>query len=730
MGFTVAALSAATPPAAVAGASTGGTGSAVPRTPVSPESSVPARSGLRSSHSATTPHGKKQVRIDTSPTPRSKSKAAAHSAFAAVGHDRKAQYRHFVTKLRIALFTQLGDLQWRRNLRREADEREDPEFTRAADEASASNPVPPIVFITSDIPTAEMAHVSHWFTHAFVCIIANDTEANNATGETLSMHPPPSLADGPAAANVVYLTAGFTNSDLRDVVHRAAQYWHTCSDALSFDPAQEAFWSTDSPSLSLTSKTPRRRGTGVGGLLLGGSSGPVKNDTADSSLGLDGDNAFRRGVVNAVANNQATVDQMGSGAFSIVYHVRGLTCGMEFAMKRIVVYKPQDRQAWTSGTEEQYRAEVRRGRTSEFETEPAAFLALDHPNIVRPYFAHEYTLNDGITRQVDVYMEYCEGGTLATRCRSSPPTPHDLFDLTRATLRALHHLHAQGISHLDIKPENILFRDGVAKLADFGIARRGQHGEAWDGIELGTRNYMAPEVIINSGVSCRADIFSFGVLLSQMLHLIPEHLLGEGVYDTVITRIRSIFTDRNTFPATYSMRLFFNTDDGRHEVTTSLSQERLGSMAKILQLLSHCLCVIPDERFTAARLLELDILKDRQLFVTQVEALLMAAVQFHEKYKRRGVASNALSFNSAFPPSAAPGGELTSQQLRLQKILSEPDDAAEPEEPVAEPAGDHAAAPAVAMPDPDYNPFSVDASNGDAFSGLRAAAKPSLDGDD
>lgn len=159
-----------------------------------------------------------------------------------------------------------------------------------------------------------------------------------------------------------------------------------------------------------------------------------------------------------------------------------------------------------------------------FTREARALARLNHPNIVTLYDFGEV---DGLFY---IFMEYVEGVNLRELMNRGGVGAREALAIVPQICAGLHYAHEQGIIHRDIKPENILVRrDGVVKIADFGIARlvlgeeplqaqAGGAGFTEAGGILGTPDYMAPEQKKDSaGIDHRADIYSLGVVFYQML---------------------------------------------------------------------------------------------------------------------------------------------------------------------------------------------------------------------
>ena len=158
-----------------------------------------------------------------------------------------------------------------------------------------------------------------------------------------------------------------------------------------------------------------------------------------------------------------------------------------------------------------------------FQREAQMASSLNHPHIVTVYDIGE--LNG---RQYLV-TEYVDGGTLKDWVKDKPRTPKEVAELLTGVADGLAVAHQAGILHRDIKPPNILVaRNGYAKLADFGLAKlagngtfdlaaNSPEGATRQGLILGTIAYMSPEQASGQPLDSRSDIFSFGVVLYEML---------------------------------------------------------------------------------------------------------------------------------------------------------------------------------------------------------------------
>ena len=167
-------------------------------------------------------------------------------------------------------------------------------------------------------------------------------------------------------------------------------------------------------------------------------------------------------------------------------------------------------------------------RRRRFFQEARAASALNHPHILTVYDVGE---DNG---KPYIAMEYVEGATLRQKIETRGLKIKEMLDIAIQISDGLAKAHDQGIIHRDLKPENLMIsRDGYAKILDFGLAKlvaQRERALAADseqktllrvktesGTLLGTVNYMSPEQLLGQRVDRRCDIFSFGVVLCEML---------------------------------------------------------------------------------------------------------------------------------------------------------------------------------------------------------------------
>ena len=199
---------------------------------------------------------------------------------------------------------------------------------------------------------------------------------------------------------------------------------------------------------------------------------------------------------------------LGAGGMGEVYRARDTRLNREVAIK---VIPPS------------FAAEV--DRLTRFEQEARATSALNHSNILT---VHDIGAHDGSPY---IVAELLEGETLRTQLNGGAIASRTAIDYARQIASGLAAAHAKNIVHRDIKPENIFITtDGRVKILDFGLAKlrppRVESAESGVATQkaitdpnmvLGTVGYMSPEQVRGQAADYRSDIFSFGVVLYEML---------------------------------------------------------------------------------------------------------------------------------------------------------------------------------------------------------------------
>ena len=189
------------------------------------------------------------------------------------------------------------------------------------------------------------------------------------------------------------------------------------------------------------------------------------------------------------------VDLIGQGGMGALYRARDPRIGRYVAIKLL---RPG------------YDTPELRDR---FSREARAAGSLSHPNIVTIYDVGEH---DGLPF---IAMEYVRGETFADLvCLRPPLSVLRKVQLTEEVCAGLAHAHEAGIVHRDIKPANLIVGpEGTVKILDFGIAKLTATGITLPGAIMGTFNYMSPEQVKGTPVDARADIFSVGAVLYELL---------------------------------------------------------------------------------------------------------------------------------------------------------------------------------------------------------------------
>ncbi len=227
------------------------------------------------------------------------------------------------------------------------------------------------------------------------------------------------------------------------------------------------------------------------GAVFGGSLGGKSND---STLLMGGASA------TPMLGRYEIQKELGKGAMGIVY------LGRDPKINRTVAIK-------TMRFEEGMEEKALKDQKERFFREAQAAGNLSHPNIVKIYDAGE--------EQDIAYlaMELLKGDDLKKWAAKDNLLPVDkVLEYMAKSADALDYAHKNGVVHRDIKPANImLLEDGSLRVADFGIARITESSKTATGTVMGTPYYMSPEQIAGKKVDGRADLFSLGVTLYELL---------------------------------------------------------------------------------------------------------------------------------------------------------------------------------------------------------------------
>jgi serine/threonine protein kinase/Flp pilus assembly protein TadD len=205
-------------------------------------------------------------------------------------------------------------------------------------------------------------------------------------------------------------------------------------------------------------------------------------------------------TLSGVINDRYQIErELGRGGMATVYLARDLRHGNRVALK---VLSP-DLASVVSG--ERFTREIR------------ITAGLQHPHILPVFDSGQV---DGLPYYV---MPFVDGPTVEQRIKAGGPLPiSEALEIACEVADALAHAHAEGFVHRDIKPSNILLAHGHAVVADFGIARAVEpvttdRDLTKTGIAVGTAAYMSPEQSAGEVVDGRADIYSLGCVLYEML---------------------------------------------------------------------------------------------------------------------------------------------------------------------------------------------------------------------
>lgn len=262
-------------------------------------------------------------------------------------------------------------------------------------------------------------------------------------------------------------------------------------------------------------------------------------------------------------------EPLGSGGMGVVYQAEDLRLGRLVALKFLAPELVRDPAA-----------------KERLLTEARAASALEHPNLCTILEVGES--EEGL---LFLAMPRYDGESLDRRIARGPLAIEEALDIVSQAARGLAKAHQHGIVHRDVKPSNLFVTsDGVVKVMDFGIAKlTGEVGPTRAGAFLGTPSYMAPEQALSETVDAKADVWSLGVVLYELLAGRRPFIGGSGV------------------AVVYAVL---------HEIPVPLARARPEVPEDLDRILSRMLAKAPEERYTDAAEVLADLRKAQDFQTT------------------------------------------------------------------------------------------------------------------
>ncbi len=279
-------------------------------------------------------------------------------------------------------------------------------------------------------------------------------------------------------------------------------------------------------------------------------------------------------MIGQVISHYKILDKLGEGGMGIVYRAHDTKLDRTVALKFL---PPQ-----VSATEQD---KIR------FTQEARAAAALNHPHICHIYRIDEVDAPPASGRQGErmmfIEMEYVDGLTLRKKIAAGPIPLSEALTLATQVGEGLEEAHGKGIVHRDIKSDNVMVNSrNQAKVMDFGLAKlKGALKLTRSSSTVGTLAYMAPEQLRGVEADARSDIFSFGVLLYEML------------------------TGRVPFEGAHEAALMYSITN---EPPVPLEKYYPGAPSELLHIINRSLEKDPEDRYQTVHDMVIDIRRMRK----------------------------------------------------------------------------------------------------------------------
>ncbi|MCI0697476.1 protein kinase [candidate division KSB1 bacterium] len=273
-------------------------------------------------------------------------------------------------------------------------------------------------------------------------------------------------------------------------------------------------------------------------------------------------------MIGQTISHYKILEKLGGGGMGVVYKAQDLKLDRFVALKFLPHHLSAD-------DEEKKR----------FIHEAKAASALDHPNICTIYEIGE--TEDG---ELFIAMAFYEGETLKKKIARGPLPMEEAINIAIQVAQGLVRAHEAGITHRDIKPANIMITNrGEVKIVDFGLAKlAGRTKLTKEGATLGTVAYMSPEQARGEDVDYRTDIWSFGVVLYEMI------------------------TGQLPFKGEYDQALMYSIMNVEPEPITAL---RTGVSMELERVVNKAMCKKPEERYQHINEIIVDLRSVQKAFV-------------------------------------------------------------------------------------------------------------------